>query len=708
MRSRQLLQLKLIPLLFVMSCLEMKSQSWNIINPVPNSIVSNENLFAAVELTGDKKFDPNGVRVMLDKVQLEVPVKVQENRLSFLLMGFLTDGSHYIDIYASILGEKGTQQISWKFHVNYKEDSLDEPIELERRKITRSKKANWSLSGNISIDNRNEEITGGGSGLRQEPVYTRTISVNLIPRYKQLRVPIHYYNVSNTVPFKKFYDTAQAQDYFQVGVQNNSLDASFGDINPMMDRLLVSGIRMRGYRIKLVAEGGSMEGYYGDISPAVEGSLKPYARGNGEMPVNIVNDSQAMVPGVYRRSMFAARLEMGNTKSQKFMIGFNMMKVKDDASSIMYGRAPKDNIGAGFDIVARMFKKTLVLNLGAAATAITNDISNGAMTKKFADSTFNLDLPFNPKDQEDRLVINTSTVPINPLKPTYAAYYGNLTLNKIHHSTSIEYIKLGPHFNSLTNPFLRNNYEGLAATERVLLWKRRLNLSLNYRNNLTNLNQSQISRISTEAYTGTLFFNYGPKLPTLMVSYMHQYRNCNNGIVSSANVKDQIESYSVSLNYFRTLWKMDHNIRMIYSTTKRTDFLRPETQNLFNNLMAGISERILGNTSIFIDGGKTIILDAKRATLSDITVYSGGVSWIMKSQLIHISLSATNSTAMATLISHQTSRMSIVGRIGIKVLRTMTLDLEYGNQPFRDMTNSVNNFDEQYFYIRFDYEFGPK
>jgi hypothetical protein len=685
-----------------------QTQPWTVINPVPNSIVSNENLFVAVVLNNGKKFDPANVRVVFDKLPLDVHVKVNDSLLSFLYMGYLTDGSHTLDIYANIPGEKGIKQISWKFHVNFMEDSLDEPIELERRKITRSKKSNWSIAGNITIDNRNEELSGSGQGLRQEPRYTRTVSLNVTPRYKQLRVPIKYYNVSNEMPYKKFYDTLQAQDYFQVGIQNNSLDAAFGDINPVMDKLLLTGVRYRGYKVKLLAEGGTMEGYYGDMSPAYEGSVKRFTNGAGELPVNLINDSESMVPGIYRRTIAAGRLEMGNIKSERFKIGFSMMKVKDDVRSIRFGAAPKDNIGAGIDIGMKLLKKTLVINMGVAATAITNDITNGAMTKKFADSTFSLDLPFNPKDQEDRLVINTSTAPINPFHFTYGAYYGTISLNKTYHSTSIEYNKIGPHFYSLGNPFLRNNYEGYGATERLMLWKRKINLSVNYRNSITNLNQTQISRMATEAYTGTLFFNYGPKIPTFMMSYMHQYRNCDNGILNSANVKDQLEFYTFSLNYFRTFFGVDHNLRILYTTTKRTDFLRPETQNVFTNYSAGLSERLFSTFTISFDGGKTLIFDSKRAKLSDINVYSGLLSYMKKSQLIHASVGLTNNTAMATLLSHQTSRMSIIARLGFKVLRTMTLDFEYGNQPFRDMTNSVNNFDEQFLYVKFDYEFGPK
>jgi hypothetical protein len=682
---------------------EAQNPSWTVISPEPNSIISNENLFVYVALSPDKKFDPKDIRVLLDKVPLNVIVKTNENKLSFVYLALLTDGTHNIDIWANVSGEASIKQISWKFHVNFMDDSLVEPVKAERRKITMDKKSNWSLTGNITADNRNEELTGSGRGLRQEPDYTRTIGVNLSPRYKEMQLSIKYFNVSNHPGFDKFYDATQNQNFFQIGFQNESLDLAYGDINPSMDKLILTGVRLKGYKVKLHAEEGFLEVFYGDMSPAIEGSTIKYSRGDGSIPPNLVNDSTAMVPGNYRRTLAAVRFEKSSSRDT-YKFGINALKIKDDVESIIYGVAPKDNVAASFDLGLRLFKKTLAMNLGIAASAITNDITNGPITKAFADSTFNIDLPFNPLDHERQLVLNSSTVPINPFKFSYLAYYGQMSFTEKFHSTSLEYTNNGPNFYSLGNPFLRNNYKGFNASEKVSLWKRRINLYLNYQNYKNNINQTLVSDISTSMYNATLFFNYGSKLPTVMFNYMFQNRNSENGIVNSATLKDQLQFYTLNINYYKTFWKMDHNFRLLYTAITRDDLLRVENKTSFSNIMLGIGERFYKTFSLSIDGGKTLVYDAGKKKLSDFNSYSGTLDWRNKSQKFHASFSATNNTTIATILSNQTSRVSLVVRSGIKFWHRMALDLEYGYQPFHDTTTPENNYGEQYFYARYSFD----
>src|SRR5690606_27151215 len=110
---------------------------------------------------------------------------------------------------------------------------------------------------------------------------------------------------------------------------------------PSLDKLILTGIRMRGFSFTLKSKNSSISYYQGEINQSIEGSIGHYNIGEGYVPSNIINDSQYLVPGTYQRNMMAARLALGGKKGN-FIFGINALKIKDDTASIRYGILPKD------------------------------------------------------------------------------------------------------------------------------------------------------------------------------------------------------------------------------------------------------------------------------------------------------------------------------------------------------------------------------
>ena len=495
-------------------------------------------------------------------------------------------------------------------------------------------------------------------------------------------------------------------NYIQVGFNNKWLDISYGDINPAMDRLVLTGVRIRGVKAILKAGGSSIQYYQGELNSAIEGSIQKYIPGSGYVPSNFINDTMYKIPGTYKRLMMAGRLELGN-KRDFFKIGLNAFKAKDDINSIVYGITPKDNLAVGADLTIKIFKRRLAFSFGAAVSAITNDISYGVGNKQQIDTVFHTHLPYDPADYQQYLIMNSSTVPIIPKDFNYAAYYGNVSLTNKVQSFSFEYRRNGPQYTSLGNPFLRTNYEGYTIGERIWFWKKRFSLYGNYQDFTNDLNQTLISSMHTQIINGSFYFGYKPGWPGLMLNYISQNRNTKNAIVSAAKIDDRMEILMANLNYSKQYLGMFHNIRIVWNQTRRSDFVRPETQTVFYNLIGGISESFKSNLVISFDAGRTLIYNNKQEYISDLNIYSGNISWQSKKALV-LGLNISNNMNKATFYSNQSQRLSVIGKFGFRIYKGMRIDSEYGYQPYTDESNAQNNYKEQYIYVRYTYDFNFK
>ncbi len=674
-----------------------QSTYYTVISPAPNSIVSNGNLFVVVSISPELDIITDDIRILIDKTPLNAVPKLNQNRLSFIYENSLPDGKHYLEILVRTTNEPAKiRNIHWFFYININNDR-DSAGKIKPG-AGKYKEKKMSLSGNIIADNRTEFLSGTGQYLRQEPAFTRTLAINVNVKIKKAQIPIRFFTTTDN------YSQIQNRNFFQIGYINKWLDMMYGDINPGMDRFILTGIRMRGIKTVFKRKASSIQFYYGILNDKVEGDSLKYVPGSGFIPPNFINDSVYMLPGTYKRTMFAGRIEVGS-KKEYFKIGIHGFKAKDDIESIKYGVSPKDNLAAGADFTCKFFKRSLILSGGLAASIITNDILNGAANKKQIDTTFNSDLPFDPKDFEKYIIINSSTVPITPKNFNYGAYFGSLFYTNKFQSLSFEYRKNGPQFVSLGNPFLRNNYEGYSIGERVWVWKRRLTMNLNYQNFTNDLNYSLISTMQTTIIGSSLYFAYSRKYPSVMVNYMRQNRNTENAIISFAKMDDRFNIFGVNINYTKKFWGLNHNFRLMYNQTNRKDFIRPQSQTNFYNIMLGVGESITEKINISLDGGKTIIHNFEKKVISNLFTFTGNIRWQIKPKRIYTAISVSSNLTRATMYSNETQRFSLIGSFGFKFYKGMGIDADFGYQPFTDKSNSLYNFKEKYIYFRYTYDF---
>ena len=555
------------------------------------------------------------------------------------------------------------------------------------------------LSGSVSVDDRQEALSGSGQNLRQEPGYTRTFNMDATASYKDMAIPIKIFATSDD----RF--LTQSPDFFQIGFRKKWFELTAGDMNPVFDRLVLNGVRVRGAGLTLKGKNNMLKVVYGVMNQPIQGVLQVATPSSGILLTNLApganNFDTVIAPGVYKRIMTAGRYETWN-KKDNFRFGMSVMKAKDDTASIHYGVAPKENLVTGMDFALKLFHHAVSLQSGIAASLFTNDISTGPVSGKSLDTAYKVSLPFDPESVRNIMILNASSTPLNPGNFDYTSMYSSLNYSNKYQTFTVDYKKNGALYTSLGNPFLQSNYAGVQVGERFSLFKKKLGFSFGYSNFSTNQNMESYSTINTQAVNGNIAFNPGNNLPSLLLSYMNQTRNGNaDSVIGLPGTNDQLNNYLFNISLTRKFWHLNHRFRMVININDRKDFALP--QNSFNsvNWLLGISENFATKFTVNADGGKTLITNPANGNISNIAVYNLTVDWQIRPQHYFTSLSVSNNKTYFTPYSDQSYRLSVIYRFGYRFAHGMGVDLEGGYQPFTDQTNSLNSYSELYGYIRY-------
>jgi len=693
-----------ISMLFLSNNIEAQQPSWKIVSPQKDSIVSNQNLFIVATLSNFSL--DNNVLITLDDKILNGNMKISGSNISLLNAGTLSDGKHQITIKTFIKALNQQNEISWYFYVNVKKDNISKKAGL--RPTVEKPVQGWQLQGSLVADSRNEILSGlYADSLRQEPVSTRTVSLDMKIKHNSLEIPIKLYATTDNATSGYL-----PRNFFQIGLHYKNIEADYGDLNPSLNQLIVTGIRVNGFHLKLKLGNTSIQTYYGNmVQNAVEGTVNVYTPGSGYIPSTLYFDTKDsslkyVVPGVYKRWMAAGRFEYKKSSNDNFKIGVTGFKATDIVKSIQYGFQPKDNVVGGLDMSMKLFRKTIQLSSEIAGSALTNDISFGVMNTALLDSAFNTQITFNAASYYPYLTINSSTVPGRLVNASDALAY---TVKMVHtlgnSSFNIEYRNYGPSFYSLGNPYLKNNYKGISVGEHYSFWKRKITVSANYQSYINNLNNTQPLLVTTHSFNGSLFVNISPKLPNLFFNYLQQQRDGLSNLESSVpSVNDFVNFYLANLSYRFKMFHLEHGVRASFTINERKDIINPQTRSLMYNYMTGYNAT-LKKVTVSVDGGQTIIEDYQNNKIANIFTYSVILEWKIIPNRFFTSAGIANNRTMMSMLSPASLRMGYIYKAGYRLKNGMGLDLEGGYTPYKDYGNSLNNYDEKYIYVRYTYNF---
>jgi len=294
-----------------------------------------------------------------------------------------------------------------------------------------------------------------------------------------------------------------------------------GDTSPRFSDLILWGKRVRGIEAMLDLKYFALNVVSGQVNRAVEGSAVPDP--NNPDPAAYRIDR----PGTYTRNLLGLRARLGTEHG--FHLAFNVLKAKDDVSSIRYGINPKDNLVLGADVFISLFANRFEWKTSTAISFLTDDISGGPLSKAEIDSLMETDIPIDPASYEKYLIINTSTIPLDPTTGASVAYASSLRLRFLRNELYIRYKNIGPAYTSLGNTYLKTDIRGLLINDRVRLWNNRLYLNLGYEAYKDHYSEKD-NNPSVDLTTLRLGFSVypGQGLPTFNVHFRSYTRN--NGI----------------------------------------------------------------------------------------------------------------------------------------------------------------------------------
>lgn len=257
--------------------------------------------------------------------------------------------------------------------------------------------------------------------------------------------------------------TAQPVNRFRADLRGSWLSIAAGDVNPVLQDVILAGQHVRGGQLDLRAGPFRLDLVAGRTGRAIPGALDP------------LDPTRIGRQGTFAQNLVAVRPSIG--AGDRFRIGLTVMHVRDDLESIPELRtaadsllttlavnpAPRDNLVAGIDVGLRLIGGRVTMRYENAASLYNRDITE-RHTEAELDSIFEtlgVDAPgIDPKDWERFIILNGSLTPLDPSKLTNVAHQLRTTVRAGRHTVSGEWRSVGVDYYTLGHPGLQRDYRG--------------------------------------------------------------------------------------------------------------------------------------------------------------------------------------------------------------------------------------------------------
>lgn len=226
----------------------------------------------------------------------------------------------------------------------------------------------------------------------------------------------------------------------------------------------------------------------------------------------------------------------------------------------------------------------LLLYSALALSLLTQNTYPGSFTKAHIDSTFDVDIPFDPAKIGDLLILNDSTTPLDPRDLTSLAYNVSLKLRYFGHLVRLGYKSIGSEYYSLGNNFLRRDIQGWYASDRMRLFKNRLYLTLGIENYDDNFSQKDGNpKMDLSTYNFAISYFPGQNYPRVNVNFRSHLRNngvdslyttATDSLVYARGEDNLTRDYSIQIAHDLNLLNLHHTVSLNWINSDRFDQLQ--------------------------------------------------------------------------------------------------------------------------------------
>ncbi|MFQ5823081.1 MAG: hypothetical protein ACE5JB_03400 [bacterium] len=540
--------------------------------------VGEEVVIAASFITDENTIDINSINLFVDDSNVTIEAEISENLLTYST-SVLEPGNHQILIQGYYTSGVELSPTIWSFTIVGKQKRASSESIVRGRVFAETRQENISTKG------FDDNIIGG----------------SFYGKYGITKFDARLYLTSRES--KRF----QPRNRYSINIELPVLGVTFGDTYPRFNDLMLWGKRVRGIYGRLHLGFFNVDVVHGETIRQVAAEREIVINPTTNTPFENIagEDSTVLVPtGIHRQRLFGIRQSFGSGKN--FQLGFNFLKVRDDTTSLASGessQSPQDNLVIGSDLLIAFDHHRFELRGGAALSFLTKDISNGPLNKTKIEEQFGVNLPFDPEDFKDFLIINTSTVPLDPRDLSSLAWNFNFKFDYFNNNFQFGYKSIGSQYNSLGNTFLRTDLQGFFVRDRFRLYKNKIYLNFgfeNYDDNFSKDNENPITKLKTFNYGFSIY--PGPGLPNLNFNLRNHDRNNNKTTLDSLFTTNQFNptgqdttlidnreknttrDWSVQVNYDVNLLQLNHSITLSYITSDRDDRFRSNLSNVASNI----------------------------------------------------------------------------------------------------------------------------
>lgn len=519
-----------------------------ILSPEPDEILEvGEDVLIAVSFGFSAiQVDALSLNLFIDGVNVSGEAEISDNIMTFTASQLLP-GEHHVLVQAYQTNGAAIPAVDWKFQVKG---------EVKKRTVVTN-----HFRGLAYAESRQENISA-------QKFTDNNIGGSFFGEYGKAKFDARVHFTSRES------SQFQARNRFTLNVDLPVIGFTLGDTYPRFNDLMLWGKRVRGVHGRIHLGFFNIDVVHGETNRRVGPVFQ----------LNVAGQDSLVSFGTHRQRLLGIRQSFGSGRN--FQLGFNLLKVKDDTTSLKTGEysvPPQDNLVAGSDFLLAFDNHRIELRASAAVSLVTTDISTGTISKAEIEDQFDVELPFDPAEFNKYLIINSSTTPLDPRDLTSLAYNINFRFNYFNNDIQVGFKTIGSEYVSLGNSFLRTNLQGFYFSDRLRLFKNKVYLNLgieNYQDNFDPDDQNLTTRLTT-VNSGISFFP-GPGLPNLTVNFRNHNRN--NGEVdldidTSSAVPDTTDNrenndtrdVSVQLNYDVDFMQLRNSITVSYITSDRND-----------------------------------------------------------------------------------------------------------------------------------------
>ncbi len=479
-----------------------------VLSPEPGEALPAEELVVAVSFVQPDSVDSSSVRLLVDGKDVTAEAEISAYLLTWTPVAPLAPGRHVVTLHARSRSGAALEPLEFSFRI----------LGDAERKAPIVQDFHGRLYGET----------------RQERVARKNYATNIVAgRASGKAGPVKFLGDVYITSLER--SDQQPRNRMRLAFHTRYLGVELGDTYPRYTQLTLWGQRVRGVSAYLHLGFFNVDFTLGELARAVEGVTTPASGALFLTSFRVVNGDTLVIlrPGTYRRRLWAVRPSFGSGKH--FQFGFTFVKVLDDTNSIRFGIKPKDNLVFGPDFTLNIGRGLFRLSGSAAFSLMTDDILGGPVTKSEVDSLFKRDIPIDPQQYSQYLIINENTVPLDPTALTSLAYELRATARLWRNYLQAGYRYVGPEYWTLANPFLRRNIRGFYVDDRIRLFGNQLYLNLRYDDYEDSFSDSD-DLPTVNLRTFSYGFSFYPRQGLPQVSFSLRNHSRDNGLVDTTLV----------------------------------------------------------------------------------------------------------------------------------------------------------------------------